>query len=612
MPRKVLRYGIAVLSVTLALLCMIVLKAELGIIEAPFLMFFSAIMISAWYGGLAAGLLATFLSAGLSTYFFLHPNYGLTLTLSQGIFLSLFCLEGILFSVLSDRLWAANQRLRVNMRSLRNSEESYRRLVETTSEGVWVINAEGQTEYVNQRIAEMLGYSPAEILGRSLLEFMDEASRPQALKYLERRKQGISEQHEFRFYSRDGSELWVLVSASPILSKTGEFLGALGMLTDVTERKRAAVALQRSEEKFRRLYDSNLIGIAFWNMAGWVSEANDAYLQLAGCTRESFELSGGISWQELTPPEHQHLDEHALEEIRAMGTSSIYEKEYVHRDGKRVPVVLGSALLTDSQQDGVAFFLDITDRKQAEIAMQQRAEELAKFSQMKDDFLATISHELRSPLNSILGWSQMLRTRKFDEATTHRALETIERNARSQAQLVEDLLDISRIIRGQVRLTIRTVNLASILEAAIDTLLPAAEAKNIQLQTLIEPILDPVNGDSERLQQVFWNLLTNAVKFTPQNGRVQICLKQVQTDVEIAIADTGQGIKPEFLPYVFDRFSQADGSISRSFNGLGIGLAIVRHLVELQGGTIRAESPGEGQGATFIVKLPAAIATLNS
>lgn len=254
---------------------------------------------------------------------------------------------------------------------------------------------------------------------------------------------------------------------------------------------------------------------------------------------------------------------------------------------------------------------EIRQRQKAEeertrLLMQEQTAraEAEKLNRLKDEFISTVSHELRTPLNAILGWAHILRTTKVDEARMYRALETIERNARSQSQLIDDLLDMSRIITGKIRLNVRAIELWRVIEAAIETVHPAADAKNIRLQTAIDPAAGPVLGDSERLQQIVWNLLSNAVKFTPKGGRVQVYLQRINSHVEIIVADNGQGISADFLPYVFDRFRQADNSITRSFGGLGLGLAIVRQLVELHGGTVYAESPGEGQGATFIVKLP--------
>lgn len=252
---------------------------------------------------------------------------------------------------------------------------------------------------------------------------------------------------------------------------------------------------------------------------------------------------------------------------------------------------------------------DIDDRKRAEEVLRQQAEALAQANRMKDEFLAVVSHELRTPLNSILGWAKLLRSRQFDEVTTARALETMERNAKSQAQLIDDILDISRIIRGKIRLNTIPVNLVSVIQAAIDSAMPATAAKNIQLESKLDRV-GSISGDCDRLQQIVWNLIANAIKFTPEGGRIEIRLDAVtgidgtRSYAQITVSDTGKGISPEFLPYVFDRFRQADSSITRSYGGLGLGLAIVRHLTELHGGTVSVESLGEGQGATFMVKLP--------
>jgi signal transduction histidine kinase/CheY-like chemotaxis protein len=270
--------------------------------------------------------------------------------------------------------------------------------------------------------------------------------------------------------------------------------------------------------------------------------------------------------------------------------------------------------------------LDITERKQIEVA---RAQLLAReqevrlqaemASRMKDEFLAIVSHELRSPLNAILGWARLLRIRNLDAEKVNQALEVIERNAKAQTQLIEDLLDISRIVRGKVRLYAQPTNLSAVINAALDTVRPTAEAKNIKLAfNQAEAAVSVwVSGDPDRLQQVVWNLLSNAIRFTPEGGRVQVCLSQateanppttngehLSDYAQIQVIDTGKGIDPEFLPFVFERFRQADSSTTRTHGGLGLGLAIVRNLVELHGGSIQVASQGEGQGATFTVRLP--------
>ena len=225
-------------------------------------------------------------------------------------------------------------------------------------------------------------------------------------------------------------------------------------------------------------------------------------------------------------------------------------------------------------------------------------------NRIKDEFLATLSHELRTPLNAILGWAQMLRMTELDAATASRAYETIERNARAQAQLIADLLDVSRIITGKLRLELAPVHLPRVIEAVLDAVRPAAEAKRIELGVRYEPAAGTVSGDADRLQQVVWNLLSNAIKFTPAGGRVEVTLARAGDSAEIRVSDSGAGIRPEFLPYVFDRFRQADGATTRTHGGLGLGLSIARHLIELHGGTIAAESAGEGRGAVFRVTVP--------
>jgi hypothetical protein len=256
---------------------------------------------------------------------------------------------------------------------------------------------------------------------------------------------------------------------------------------------------------------------------------------------------------------------------------------------------------------------DISERKRATEEREQLLEseraaraEAERASRMKDEFLATLSHELRTPLNAILGWATILRMDATAAEITEGA-DVIERNARAQARIIDDLLDMSRIISGKVRLDVQRVELASVLEAAIETVRPAADAKGVRLQAVLDPLALPVSGDPSRLQQVFWNLLTNAVKFTPRGGRVQVLLERVNSHLEASVVDTGEGIAPEFLPYVFDRFRQADASTTRPHGGLGLGLAIVKQLVELHGGSVTAKSAGVGRGATFTVALPLSV-----
>jgi signal transduction histidine kinase/ActR/RegA family two-component response regulator len=250
---------------------------------------------------------------------------------------------------------------------------------------------------------------------------------------------------------------------------------------------------------------------------------------------------------------------------------------------------------------------EVAERKRAEESERAARMEAERVSRLRDEFLATVSHELRTPLNSVLGWVQVLRQSPRQEELRIQGLDAIERGARAQARLIEDLLDMSRIISGKLRLEVQTVELTPLLQAAIESLRPGAEAKTIRIEHVLDPLAGPVKGDPARLQQIFCNLLSNAVKFTPKGGKIQIHLERIDSHIEISVSDNGQGIAPEFLPSVFDRFSQADGSRTRSYGGLGLGLAIVRRLVELHGGKVWATSPGEGKGSTFSVHLPIAI-----
>jgi len=282
-------------------------------------------------------------------------------------------------------------------------------------------------------------------------------------------------------------------------------------------------------------------------------------------------------------------------------------------------VVFGSAVAVASRRQLYAVAgtyrraLEIAEDREREktqlLASERAARSVAEHAgRMKDEFLATLSHELRTPLNAILGWAQLLRQMFRDGMREgndlEQGLDTIERNARAQTQLIEDLLDMSRIISGKLRLDIQRLMPISLIDAAIQTVRPAADAKGIRIEKMLDPQVGPVSGDPNRLQQVIWNLLSNSIKFTPKGGKSQVILERVNSHVEITVADTGQGINPEFVPYVFDRFRQADATTTRRFAGLGLGLALVKQLVELHGGSVHVTSAGEGKGATFVVQLP--------
>jgi PAS domain S-box-containing protein len=319
----------------------------------------------------------------------------------------------------------------------------------------------------------------------------------------------------------------------------------------------------------------------------------------------------------IIPEERRAEEDDVLARIGRGEIVDHFETVRVTRTGQRLDVSLTISPIKDRRGRIIGaskIARDITERKRAEaeratlLAREQAARSEAEVaSRSKDEFLAVLSHELRTPLNAIYGWTRMLSDAPLDPAMTARALQAIRRNADSLVKLVEDLLDVSRIVTGNLRLDVRRVGLRAVIEAALDTVRPAAAAKGVRLETVLDEGAGPIMGSPERLQQIVWNLLVNAVKFTPRGGRVQVHLHRVNSHVQVVVSDTGQGIPPDLLPFVFERFRQADSSSTRAHGGLGIGLALVRHLVELHGGSVSAESPGLGQGATFTVKLPVAM-----
>ncbi len=514
--------------------------------------------------------------------------------------------------------------------ALGKSEERYRAFLDQSSEGIWCIELEVPIsldcpedeqiqhfyQYVylaecNNVMAQMYGCSRAEeIIGARLGDFLV-ASDPHNIAYLRnfiRSNYRLidAESHEI---DKQGNSKYFLNNLVGVV-ENGLLVGAWGTQRDITERKQAEAALRQREDELRLITNAVPVQISYVDIQQRYRFNNKGYEDWFGVP--AAEISGKHIREILGESVYQSILPYV--EIVLSGEQVTYETELLHKDGTNHYVNV-TYIPQFSQQGKVAGFValitDITHRKQAEQEREQLLEseraaraDAETANRMKDEFLATLSHELRTPLNAILGWTQLLRSRKFDEATTARALETVERNTRSLTQLIEDVLDVSRIIRGTLHLSMERVELVPLIEAAIDTVYPAAHAKEISIKCQFDPEVKVVVGDANRLQQVVWNLLSNAVKFTPKGGKVDVQLQRIESCVEIKVSDTGTGIATEFLPHVFERFRQADSSSTRSHGGLGLGLAIVRHLVELHGGTVSAKSAGVGQGATFIVSLP--------
>lgn len=376
--------------------------------------------------------------------------------------------------------------------------------------------------------------------------------------------------------------------------------------------------LKQSEEKFRSLSACSPVGIFLTDTSGKCTYSNPIFQAICGFTTAE---SWHTEFAKLALPEDRDLL--ILEWPTCIHQGQPYSGEFRINQSDRslrwIHIRTAPMLSDEGNLLGhVGTIEDITERKQAEAVREQFIREHAARQQaeeanrMKDEFLAILSHELRTPLNSILGWSRLLVTKNFDEQTRKKALETIERNARSQSRLVNDILDVSQIIQGNLRLSIQPVNLQNLIDVTVEAVRPQAQEKSIEIKTDLHPTALRVNGDPERLRQVVANLLSNAIKFTPESGEVKIKLKLIETTetaesnqyAQLQVIDRGIGINAEFLPHVFDSFRQGNSTISRPYGGLGLGLAIARHLVELHGGNIKAESEGEGKGATFTIDLP--------
>jgi PAS domain S-box-containing protein len=415
----------------------------------------------------------------------------------------------------------------------------------------------------------------------------------------------------------------VFERSSKALTLEGEGAGRVWSFRDVTEHHKFEItanrlaALVASSDDAIIGKDLNLI------VTSWNSGAE----RIFGYTAEEMI---GTSIMRLIPPDRLEEEREILSRIRRGERSDHFETVRLAKDGRRLNLSMTISPIMDASGHVIGaskVARDISERKKAEEALKKAMEEAEaanrerlqlldserearsqaeRASRMKDEFLATLSHELRTPLNAVLGWAKILRHGNLQGEELKQGLDIIERNARVQAQIIEDLLDMSRIISGKVRLDVRWIELSAVLNESIETLRSTAQAKGVYLQARLDPFAQPISGDPNRLQQVFWNLLNNAIKFTPKDGKVEVLLKHASTEVQVSVIDTGEGIAPEFLPYIFDRFQQGDASTTRRHGGLGLGLSIVKQLVELHGGNVRVQSDGMGKGATFSVHLPLA------
>jgi len=541
--------------------------------------------------------------------------------------------------------------------ALRESEERYRELVENANDIVYMLDLDGHIMSINNVAETILGYTQEELLQMNIAGLLASESIIVGEQLLTSGHQRTN--YEVEVVTKAG-RMVTLETSNKMISRGSQPAGIQGIARDISTRRKAEEALREADQRALSAYERLLERISGLAQAlGTARELRAIYRGLSEFTKASVPCEGFFvslydpihdlrtacyAWGDGTELEVSDLPPMPVTAAgpnsRAIRTGEVViTNNYMTATRGRAAVIVGP----DNglrPQSSIAIPMAVMGRiigtievqsyepnayqPEHETAMrmaanltavaienvrllrrESTAREVAEESnRLKDEFLATVSHELRTPLTAILGWSRLLDADSLDEAVTKQAIETIGRNAKAQSQIIDDILDVSRIIRGNLYLDLHPLVLKPIVENAINVVRPTADAKGITIQAELESISAAVSGDENRLQQVIWNLLSNAVKFTGRGGRVSLKLYEVGSAVEINVTDTGQGISREFLPYVFDRFRQADSSTTRMHGGLGLGLAIARHLIEIHGGTIRAESAGTGQGSSFTIKLP--------
>ncbi len=504
--------------------------------------------------------------------------------------------------------------------SLVAREQLLRGVLEATPECVKLVGPEGDLLYINSSgLAILEAEDEKMVRGTSVFDLVVPEHRERWKEMHRRVCGGERLLWEFEVIGCKGRRRQLETHAVPISLPDGR-KAQLAVTREVTQRKHD----EEARAHLAAIVDSSDDAIVSKTLDGIIRTWNEGARRIFGYTPEE---AIGRPVLILLPPDRHDEETQILSRLRAGERIDHFESIRVTKDGRHIDVSLTISPVKDSTGKIIGaskVARDITRQKRWERELQAAKEladtasrlkdelleseraarnEIERASRLKDEFLATVSHELRTPLNAILGWAQILRGTHTAEDLTE-GMEIIERNARVQTQIIEDLLDMSRIVSGKIRLDIQRIDLAPIVSAAIETVRPSANAKGIRLQPVLDQMAGPVSGDPNRLQQVFWNLLSNAIKFTPKGGRVQVLLERVNSHVEVSISDTGEGIAPDFLPHVFDRFRQAEGGTTRRFGGLGLGLAIVKQLVELHGGTVRVKSGGIGKGSTFSVALP--------
>jgi len=492
-------------------------------------------------------------------------------------------------------------------------------IVDSSEDAILAKDLDGIIQSCNRSTERIFGYTAAELVGQHVAILIPPELQDEEMEILRRLRRGERIEHfETVRMTKDGRRLDISLTISPIRDSSGRIIGASKIARDITEQKRTAAQLAEQREWLRVTLSSIGDAVVTSDPDGRITFMNEVAAHLTGWTAaeatgrplaEIFRIINEDTREAVAAPSDK-----VIESGHVVGLAN--HTVLLARDGREWPIEDSAAPILDAQKrilGVVLVFHDITERRRAERDLVRRhaseraaRAEAERASRLKDDFVAMVSHELRTPLNAIVGWSQMLRTAKLDEATTQRAIDAIGRNAQAQSALVSDLLDISRIVSGKLSLESQRVDLAAIVNEAVDAMQPSAVEKGVSLTVSFDVPAAETLGDPARLQQVLLNLLTNAIKFTPGGGRIDVRLRRDADRAVLTVRDTGKGIGADFLPHVFDRFRQADASTTRRHGGLGLGLAIVRHIVELHQGRVGVESDGPGRGATFAVSLPLA------
>jgi PAS domain S-box-containing protein len=478
----------------------------------------------------------------------------------------------------------------------RRTDDIHQKAIEDIRDyAIFLTDADGIVTNWNIGARHILGYSEEEIIGKDASKFFtpeDRAKDIPAKELATAAMEGRAEDERWHM-RRDGSRFWASGVVTPVRDGAGELIGFCKVMRDMTERNRLT-------EERDRFFALSMDMLTIVHLNGRFQRINPAFQEVLGFSEE--ELLA-MSVFELVHPEDRARTMREYENLSRGEPTRNMENRLRTKDG---PYRWVAWSYFPVPEDGLAFGVgrDTTELRQMHEMLTLRAKELEDANRIKDEFLATMSHELRTPLTSILGWARLLGSNRLGAKEKERAVQVIQRNAEAQSKLIEDLLDVSRIITGKLRIEVQPVSFAALTESAINSLRPAIDAKELRLEKTIDPAAGPILGDPARLQQIVTNLLSNAIKFTPAGGRIQVGLERHNSAVRLKITDTGVGIATEHLPYIFERFRQVDSSNVRAHGGLGLGLAIVDYLVRQQAGTVWAESEGIGKGATFTVEFP--------